>query len=108
MPSRLSAQRGRRKNTVKIWWAGCNSARLPRATLGIVHAAKALAWLEGADYVTQALQSGWEIVEVVYDADKIEALPENLSLARRSLGVGGQVLSKITGKSNPQPVLGIL
>ncbi len=24
----------------------------PRATLGIVHAAKALAWLEGADYVS--------------------------------------------------------
>ena len=60
-----------------------------------------LFWLEGAEYVARAVTAGWDVVDVMVEEGATSPVPASITTTR-------QVLAKITGKENPQPVLGLL
>ncbi|MCP5405285.1 MAG: RNA methyltransferase [Pseudomonadaceae bacterium] len=59
--------------------------------------------LEGEEYVRTALQTGWQVEEVWHTG---EEPPSNIRTS--TIRTSTSVLSKITGKPNPQAVLGVL
>ncbi|MFZ2587954.1 MAG: RNA methyltransferase [Alphaproteobacteria bacterium] len=66
-----------------------------------------LFWLEGAEYVARAAAAGWEMDNLVCEEESW--IPAYAGMTPRGgVMVNKTVLSKITGKTNPQPVLGVL
>lgn len=57
--------------------------------------------LEGEEFVTRAVATGWQVEEVWAEDGAACTSPVTVTTSR-------EVLSRITGKPNPQPVLGVV
>jgi len=65
-------------------------------------AAGGLFLLEGEALVARAVEAGFEVVEL-WHSERLPAIP-----ARESMEVAPAIIGKITGKDNPQEVVGVL
>lgn len=66
--------------------------------------------IEGPEFIKRALKGGWEIDTLLVDEND-EALAEALGvvhLAREVMTTTTAVLARVTGKSNPQPVVAVV